>query len=110
MANRVQFDTLRSLSFSGISASYAAIGTPTTVTGRIMCITNTTDGDLIVSTDATNSTGELILIAGTFKLFDLTTNRMPREDDLALPIGTQFYVKQATAPTQGAIYVEIVYS
>ena len=110
-AKKVYFDTLRSLAFGGISATYAAVGGPLTVNPRIMCITNNTMGGMIFSVDNTNSDGQLFLPAGTFKLFDLTANLVPGKDDnFVLAIGTQFYVKQAAAPTSGAVYIEFVYA
>jgi len=109
-AKKVYFDTLRSLAFGGISAIYAPVGTPLTVEARIICITNNTAGGMIFSTDNTNADGQLFLPAGTFKLFDLTANLVPGKDDnFVIAKGTQFYVKQAAAPTSGAVYIEIVY-
>lgn len=109
-AKKVYLDTLRTLGFAGISGTYAAVGTPLTVEARIISITNNTAGDMIFSTDSTNATGQLFLHAGSFKLFDLTSNLVPGKDDnFVLPKGTQFYVKQLTAPTSGAVYIEAVY-
>ncbi len=110
-AKKVYFDTLRSLGNSSISASYAAVGTPLTVEARIICITNKTAGDMIFSVDDTNASGNLFLAAGTFKLFDLTANLVPGKDDnFVIAKGTQFYVKQVTAPSSGAVYIELIYS
>ena len=110
-AKQVKFDTLRSLAFGGISAAYAAVGTPLDINARIICITNKTAGDMIFSVDSTNADGNLFIAAGSFKLFDLTANLVPGKDDnFVLAIGTQFYVKQVTAPTSGAVYIELVYA
>jgi hypothetical protein len=110
-AKKVYFDTLRSLAFGGISAVYAAVGSALTVNPRIMCITNKTAGDMIFSTDNTNTDGQLIVPAGSFKLFDFTANLVPSHDDnFVMPIGTIMYVKQATAPVSGAVYIEYVYA
>lgn len=109
-AKKVYFDTLRTLGFAGISGTYAAVGSPTTVEARIVSITNNTAGDLIFSTDPTNADGQLFLHAGSFKLFDMTANLVPGKDDnFVLAKGTQFYVKQISAPTSGAVYIELVY-
>lgn len=111
MAKKVNLDTLRSLAFGGISGVYAAIGSAFTVAPRIVCITNGTNGNLIISDDNTNATGKLILLAGTFKLFDFTANIKPRDDDdFVMAKGTILYVKQETAPTSGSVYVELVYA
>lgn len=110
-AKKVYFDTLRSLAFGGISAVYAAVGTPLTVEARIICFTNKTQGDVIFSTDNTNVDGQIFVPAGSFKLYDLTANLVPGKDDnFVLAKGTQFYVKQVTAPVSGAVYIELVYA
>jgi hypothetical protein len=110
-AKKVYFDTLRSLASASISASYAAVGTPLTVEPRIMCITNKTQGDMIFSIDSSNASGNLFVAAGSFKLFDLTANLVPGKDDnFVIAKGTQFYVKQVTAPTSGSVYLEFIYA
>lgn len=110
MAKRVYFDTLRSLAFGGISASYAAIGSALTVEPRIICISNNTAGDMIFSIDNTNASGQLFVKAGSFKLFDLTANIVPGKDDsFVIAKGTIFYIKQITAPVSGSVYVECIY-
>jgi len=110
-AKKVYFDTLRSLAFGGISAVYAPVGPALTVNPRIMCITNRTQGDMIFSIDPLNADGQIIVPAGSFKLYDLTANLVPGHDDnFVIAVGTQFYVKQVTAPTSGSVYIEFVYS
>lgn len=110
-AKRVHFDTLRSLASGSISASYAAVGTALTVNPRIICITNKTQGDMIFSLSSSNADGNLFLAAGSFKLFDLTANLVPGKDDnFEMAIGDQWYVKQVTAPTSGAVYIEYLYA
>ncbi len=110
-AKKVYFDTLRSLAFGSISGTYAAVGTPFTVEARIICFTNKTQGDMILSTDSSNASGQIFLPAGAFKLYDLTANLVPGKDDnFVIAKGTQFYVKQVTAPVSGAVYIEDVYA
>lgn len=110
-AKKVYFDTLRSLAFGSISGTYAAVGTALTVNPRIICITNKTQGDMIFSVTSTNADGNLFIPAGSFKLFDLTANLVPGKDDsFVIAEGTQFYVKQVTAPTSGAVYIELIYA
>jgi len=103
----VYFETLRSLANGSISTNYAAVGTPFTHPIRIICITNNTDGDMIFSTDA--STDMLFLAKGSFKLFDLTTNRANHEQFWCLPTKLQFYVKYSAAPMSGSVYIEALY-
>lgn len=109
-SKRVYFDTLRTLAFGGISASYAAVGAALDVNPRIICITNDTNAGMIFSDDDTDSSGKWYLPAGTFKLFDLTTNQVQGKDDsFVIAKGTIIYVKQASAPSSGGVYVEYVY-
>ena len=109
-SKKVYFDTLRSLAFGGISGTYAAVGTATTVNPRIMCITNDTNAGMIFSDDNTNSTGKFYLPAGSFKLFDFTTNEVQGKDDsFVMAKGVTMYVKQASAPASGSVYIEYVY-
>lgn len=110
-AKRVHFDTLRSLAYTSISGTYAAVGTALTVNPRIICITNKTQGDMIFSLSSSNADGNLFIPAGSFKLFDLTANLVPGKDDnFEMAIGDQWYVKQVTAPTSGAVYIEYLYA
>jgi len=110
-AKKVYFDTLRSLAFGGISAVYATVGDPLDVEARIICFTNTTQGDMIFSTDSTNADGQILVPAGSFKLYDLTANLVPGKDDsFVIAQATQFYVKQSSAPVSGSVYIELVYA
>lgn len=103
----VQIDNLRSLAFGSISGTYAAVGVPFLHPVRLICLTNTTDGDMLFSDDGVND--KLFIPAGGFKLFDLTTNRFNGAQYWVLPIHTQLYVKQSTAPTLGAVYIECLW-
>lgn len=97
-------DVLRTLAFGSISGSYAAVGTPLIFPTRLICFTNNTDGDMFFSEDGVNN--NLFVAAGSFKLFDLNTNRLNQQQLWVFATGTQFYVKQSTAPTKGAVYIE----
>jgi hypothetical protein len=103
-----RLDELRSLGFGSISGSYAAVGSPLAVMGRIITITNNTEGDMLFTDDLTKD--KLFVAAGSFKLYDIQANQNDNFDDkYVLPIGTQFYVKQITAPVSGSVYIEITY-
>jgi len=107
--SRVHIEPLRSIAFGSISGSYAAVGTPLANPCRLICISNNTDGDMLFSRDG--STDELFVASGSFKLFDVSTNRRAiNQDDCVFEKGTQWYVKQSTAPTAGDVYIEIIYS
>jgi len=110
MVARAFFEPLRTLGFAGITAAYAVVGSATTHMTRAFCITNNTAGDLIFSTDNTLVAGELFVAARSYKLFDIQSNINPQFDDkYVLEVGTQFYVKQVTAPVSGDVYIEILY-
>jgi hypothetical protein len=106
---KAQVDVLRTLAFGSVGASFTAVGNPQEYQARIICFTNTTNEDVIFSMDGV--TDQLIVPAGSFKLFDITTNHRPvNMDDFSFPIGTQWYVKYASEPSLGAVYIEIVYA
>lgn len=103
---RVQFDAVRELAFSGISGSYATVGTPLTDHARIINFNNSTNVDIYISLDGT--TNNLRLAANTFQLFDFSTNKI-QDDGLFVPIGTQFYAKQVSgAPASGTVWIEVI--
>lgn len=103
----VSIDPIRTLAEGSITTSYVAVGTPFTNPVRLICITNNTDGDMLFSIDGT--TNHLFLPKGTFKLFDLNTNRTTQSQFWILPAGTQFYVKSSTSPSTGAVYIECLW-
>jgi hypothetical protein len=107
--NKAAVDALRTLAFGSIGATYTAIGGPFAFQARIICFTNTTNEDVLFSTDTT--TDRIIVPAGSFKLFDVTMNHRPvNMDDFCFAIGTQWYVKYAASPSSGAVYIEVVYA
>ncbi len=104
---RATFDPLRTLAFGGISGSYAEVGDPFDYEVRAFCITNNTQGDMIFSLDDTVSEGQMFVAKGSYKLYDVQANMNAQFDDkYVIPKLTQVYVKQSTAPTSGAVYVE----
>lgn len=108
--SRAHFDSMRTLGFAGISAVYAAVGTPLTEMVRAFCITNNTQGDLIFSLDNTDAAGNMFVAAGSYKLYDIQANMNAQFDDkYVLAVGEQFYVKQSTAPVSGDVWIECLY-
>jgi hypothetical protein len=108
--NKAQVDVLRTVGFAGVSGTFATVGAPFSFQARIICFTNTTNDDVIFSMDGV--TDELIVPAGSFKLFDITMNHRPvNMDDFCFAIGTQWYVRAASVtPTSGSVYIEVVYA
>jgi len=108
MASRVYFEPIKTLGFGGISGAYASVGAVTTHPIRAFCISNNTAGDMYFTTNL--SQDEMFLAAGSFRLYDLQANMNPQFDDkMVLAIGTQFSVKQITAPVSGEVYVECIF-
>lgn len=103
----VSLDTLRTLGFASISGTYAAVGPAFSHRVRLICFTNNSDGDMFFSADGVND--QLFIAAGSFKLFDLTTNHLANQKEWVLPIGTQFYVRQSTSPSKGSVYIECLW-
>jgi len=101
----VRVDALRSLPAGSISAVYAALGTPFAHQMRLVKLTNNTNGDLTFSFDAV--TANLLIPAGAFTLFDLTTNHTSPDQTFVFQNGTQFYV--AGTPSTGTVYLEAIY-
>lgn len=107
MPQQAKFDTLRSIDAATITGAYQAFGAPLSHITRIVTITNNTQGDMLITTD--NSEDQLIVIAGSFKLYDIQSDRNAKDDQYAIAIGTQFYIKQSTAPVSGHVYIEAIY-
>jgi hypothetical protein len=109
MSNRqtVSLDLLRTVAHGSISGTYTAVGGPFANMVRLICFTNNTDGDMFFSDDGVND--HLFIAAGSFKLFDLNTNRTHVDQLWVLPQNTQFYVRQSTASTKGAVYIECLW-
>lgn len=108
MVARAFFDEIRTLAFGGISGTYASVGTAFTELVRGICITNNTEGDMLFTDDTTKD--KIFVASQSFKLWDIQANINPQFDDkYVLPIGTQIYVKQITAPTSGSVYIECIY-
>ena len=108
MVARAFFDEIRTLGFASISGSYASVGSTLTVPARVVCISNNTQGDMYFTDDT--SKDKMFLAAGSFRLYDIQANMNSQFDDkYVLPLGTQFSVKQITAPVSGAVYIEVMY-
>jgi len=108
--SRALFEDLRSLGFAGISGTYAAVGVPLLQQVKAFCITNNTQGDMIFSLDNTVAAGQMFVAKGSYKLYDIQANMNTHFDDkFVIAKGTQFYVKQLTAPVSGDVYIECLY-
>lgn len=105
---RVTFDAVRELAASSISGSYAAVGVPTTDHVRLLTLNTSAAEDVYISFDG--STDHLRMSGNSFKLLDLSANRV-RDDGLFIPVGTQIYVKFVSTTTAvGTVWAEVMYA
>ena len=102
---RAVFDAVREVAFGGISGTYAVIGGPLTDHARVVIFTNSTNAEVYISADGVNN--NFRMAANSFKLIDFSSNKI-RDDGLFVSVGTQFYVKQVTAPSSGAVWIEVI--
>jgi hypothetical protein len=108
MTARAFFDEIREIAFGDISGVYAPVGSPSDYPIRGFCISNNTQGDMMLTDDDTKD--KIFVKAGGFKLWDVQSNINPQFDDkFVLPIGTQFYIKQLSAPVSGSVYIELLF-
>jgi hypothetical protein len=110
---RLAIDVLRTEGFAAIAAAsgdYVTVGAPTAFPMSMFRITNNTDGDMIFSINGT--TDQLFVPAMSFVLYDIAANspQMLQGGALMLAIGVQWYVRESTAPTKGAVWIESPYA
>ncbi len=102
---RAVFDAVREVAFGGISGTYAVIGGPLTDHARVVIFTNSTNAEVYISADGI--VNNFRMAANSFKLIDFSSNKI-RDDGLFVSVGTQFYVKQVSAPSSGAVWIEVI--
>ena len=102
-----RFEAVKSISNSTLDGTYKSVGSATTTRCRVFFVTNATDGDLMISTDA--STDEFPVLAGVSVLIDVTANMKSHgEDGYFLDIGTQFSAKEITASGTKSLYIACI--
>lgn len=101
-------DTLRSLAFGSIGASYAAVGSAFSFPASIIQLQNLTDATLLFSLDGTND--HFILVANSSLVLDVTGNHASDDTGLYFPKMTTVYVKRSGTLTSGSVYVSLVYN
>jgi hypothetical protein len=101
-------DTIKTLGFAAIGAGYVAVGSPLAHAVRMLRIINGTDGDMLFSDDGVND--KWFVPAGSFVLYDYSSNSQGQEGNLAYGEGVQIYVKQSTAPSKKSVYIECTYA
>jgi hypothetical protein len=106
-SNAVVFEDLRSHA-AAPGATYVVCGAA--YTNRIVEVAfiNNTNGDIVVTDDASVSVGKFYLTAGSYRVVDIRTNSA-NLTDLTGSLHLQFYVKDGTtASTTGNFYIEAI--
>lgn len=103
---QIVYDLARTFASGSVTSSYQALGTALSFPSSIVKIVNNSTQDISVSIDGTNLHD--YVPAGSFTLYDLTTNTPSQGDDAVFdPKGTQYYI-MGTAGT-GNIYLIVRY-
>lgn len=98
-------ETVRSLAFGSIGASYAKIGTEFIEPVRILYVQNLTNALLMFSFNGLAD--HFPLASGAFFVLDITTNKTA-DQGLFLAAGEQMFVKRDGTPTSGSVYVTAI--
>jgi hypothetical protein len=101
----VRVDALRTLAAGGISGTYAPIGTVFNHPMRLFKIINTCNADVTISFDGV--TDNDYVPAGSFVLYDCTTNKVLPDTTFVFANGTQVFAKGTVAT--GAVYVVVIF-
>lgn len=106
LAVRILPEPERSLAYGSISGTYAAVGTPLAFASIQLIFQNQTDAPMTFSWDGINAA--FTLAAHTSFVDDVESNRGLGGVMLAAQ-GTQFWVKQVSAPSLGSVYISSFY-
>jgi hypothetical protein len=96
---------MQTLDTSGLLGAYAPLGNPIPDAASIIKLVNGSDVPVTISTDGTTDMD--ILPAGSFYLYDLTTNKS-FDGTRVIPAGTQFYVNGVAG--SGLVYLVILHA
>ena len=108
MAGPVRVATVVATAFGSITGSYTLMGSIPQV-GRIICFDNATDAAVFISFNGTDD--NLYIGAGSFKLLDFQANKASNDVYYALSKDSEVNIKRVSgAPTQGAVYYQLVYA
>lgn len=105
---RLKPEELRSLSFGGVSGTYAAVGTGFSHPIILLQIVNDLNADILIS--FFNEEDHVFLKAGSFILIDAAANKADPGGTRFFDKGTIIQVKQASgAASSGSVYVAAFY-
>ena len=105
--SRAIFDTLRSVAFGSITASYTVVGVPLTNQAVIISFINDTNANLYISLNGTSD--QIYIPNNTAMIIDVHTNQPG--DGLFIASGTQIWAKHdGSAPTTGLLAMQTIYA
>lgn len=99
--SRISWETLRSIDSATFTGSYQALGTPLANPSYICKLVNNSTVLVTISIDGTNDVD--VAPAGSFWLYDESKNINGIGPLIALPKGTQIYVKGSAGT--GSVYL-----
>lgn len=98
---------MRSILFGSIGATFTAIGTPFGHAMRVLVFRNTSDADVYISFDGTTIND--IIPAGSFSLYDITSDQDINEH-FRYQENTQVFVEYvSTPPSKGGLFLTAIY-
>jgi len=108
-AQKVRFETLKSLAAASVVAGYTIVGSTFAHPVRILKVVNDTDGDVTISYDGVNDQ-DFIPANGAF-IYDYGSDKSGQAQNLEQPVGFGVYVKRnGAAPTVKSVYVVVIYA
>lgn len=107
-AQKARYETLRTVAFSAVGASYTQVGTNFSNAVRQIEITNGTDENILISFDGINDM--CIALAGELKIVDYGANRESNVEKLDLAYRKIFIKAESSLPTSGSFYVSVLYA
>jgi hypothetical protein len=106
---QAKFDDLIGDDHTAAGASYAALGSPTNFSAVGIVISSSYDNSVFLSSDGTND--HIFVPSNASIAFGFSANKQ-NVGKLELKKSTQFYIKQGPdgAPTEGDLYISVVYA
>jgi hypothetical protein len=107
LGKRAIFETIRSIDSATFTGSYQKLGSAITNPSVLMKLFNNSGSLITISFDGVNDHD--VMPAGSFEIFDFGSDSQSVSGDarLALPAGTQVFVKASSST--GLVYLVTVY-
>jgi hypothetical protein len=107
-AIRIRYEPLRVLAFGDISTTYEIVGTPFQNPIRLIKFINETNQGITISFDGVYDYD--YIPAGSGQVYDYCTNKSDQGGSLEQSEFDRVYVKTASSPTSGSVYVTCIYA